>query len=401
MPCIAGQYRREGRGFRAEGERPGRIGRCAGGLASHAAGWASRRPGECSGWRCWSVGWGRAAANRSPKRRPIWAGSARSARAACDLYAATEGSDSAPGSRSRPFRTAQRLVRALRPEQTGCFRGGTYTFSRIKLVTPRITLAPYGDDAVTLEGEIKVLPAGAGSTIEGLKLNGASGTRQHRTEDLRRRGDSARQRDHQRPHEHLRLGVAVVLGPPAAGRDHRAQPHPRLRAAARPPTRTMASTSPRPATRVIRDNWIYDNADRGIQLYPDADGSTITGNVIDSNGEGIVFAGDGPDVSSDNLVDRQRDLQLESRLERLFQHRGRARRGQRASATTASGRATPCPTSTPTAASSPRRRTSSRTRTRWSIRATPIADAHDYTLSPESECPLARRPGLPALGGAG
>jgi nitrous oxidase accessory protein NosD len=53
---------------------------------------------------------------------------------------------------------------------------------------------------------------------------------------------------------------------------------------------------------VIRDNWIYDNTDRGIQLYPDADGSTITGNVIDSNGEGIVFAGTESDVSSDNVV---------------------------------------------------------------------------------------------------
>ena len=38
---------------------------------------------------------------------------------------------------------------------------------------------------------------------------------------------------------------------------------------------------------LIRDNWIYDNADRGIQLYPDAQrhrGSR--GNVIDGNGAG-------------------------------------------------------------------------------------------------------------------
>ena len=69
---------------------------------------------------------------------------------------------------------------------------------------------------------------------------------------------------------------------------------------------------------VIRDNWIYDNADRGVQLYPDADGTPITGNVIDSNGEGIVFAGTGAEVSSNNLVDRQRDLELEAGLERLL-----------------------------------------------------------------------------------
>ena len=54
---------------------------------------------------------------------------------------------------------------------------------------------------------------------------------------------------------------------------------------------------------VIRDNWIYDNADRGVQLYPDAQHSRVIGNVIDSNGEGIVFSGAGSEVSSHNLVE--------------------------------------------------------------------------------------------------
>ncbi|MDX6726897.1 MAG: hypothetical protein QOK49_1702, partial [Baekduia sp.] len=50
-------------------------------------------------------------------------------------------------------------------------------------------------------------------------------------------------------------------------------------------------------TRII-DNVIYDNADRGIQLYPDAQHTVITGNVIDGNGEGIIFSGDGSTSSS-------------------------------------------------------------------------------------------------------
>ena len=41
----------------------------------------------------------------------------------------------------------------------------------------------------------------------------------------------------------------------------------------------------------IVDNLIYDNADRGIQLYPDAQGTLIQGNVIDGNGQGILFSG--------------------------------------------------------------------------------------------------------------
>ena len=40
----------------------------------------------------------------------------------------------------------------------------------------------------------------------------------------------------------------------------------------------------------ITDNWIYDNADRGVQLFPDAQRSYVARNVIDGNGEGVVFA---------------------------------------------------------------------------------------------------------------
>jgi parallel beta-helix repeat protein len=41
---------------------------------------------------------------------------------------------------------------------------------------------------------------------------------------------------------------------------------------------------------VIRGNAIYDNADRGIQFYPNAKDSLATNNVIDGNGEGVIFS---------------------------------------------------------------------------------------------------------------
>lgn len=52
----------------------------------------------------------------------------------------------------------------------------------------------------------------------------------------------------------------------------------------------------------ILDNVIYDNADRGIQLYWNAQRTTIAGNIIDHNGEGILIAGDASSASSDNLI---------------------------------------------------------------------------------------------------
>jgi parallel beta-helix repeat protein len=54
---------------------------------------------------------------------------------------------------------------------------------------------------------------------------------------------------------------------------------------------------------VIRNNLIYDNADRGIQLYPRAYGTRVVRNVIDHNGEGIIFgnSSDGTLVK-DNVI---------------------------------------------------------------------------------------------------
>jgi parallel beta-helix repeat protein len=52
----------------------------------------------------------------------------------------------------------------------------------------------------------------------------------------------------------------------------------------------------------ITNNYIYDNGDRGIQLYPDADGILIEHNVIDGNGEGIGIGGNHGHTSDGNVV---------------------------------------------------------------------------------------------------
>ena len=58
-----------------------------------------------------------------------------------------------------------------------------------------------------------------------------------------------------------------------------------------------------PTTRVI-GNWVYDNADRGIQLFPDADGTRVAGNVVDGNGQGVMVAGDKTATSDRNLIEQ-------------------------------------------------------------------------------------------------
>jgi len=54
---------------------------------------------------------------------------------------------------------------------------------------------------------------------------------------------------------------------------------------------------------VVTNNVIYNNGGFGIQLYPDAQHSQVTKNVIDGNGLGsILFAGEDTSPSSDNTV---------------------------------------------------------------------------------------------------
>src|SRR5688572_7132335 len=44
----------------------------------------------------------------------------------CARYASPSGSDRNPGTRARPFQTAQRLARSLRAGEAGCLRRGRY-----------------------------------------------------------------------------------------------------------------------------------------------------------------------------------------------------------------------------------------------------------------------------------
>lgn len=58
---------------------------------------------------------------------------------------------------------------------------------------------------------------------------------------------------------------------------------------------------------VIRDNLIYDNADRGVQLYPEAEGTRIVRNVIDDNGEGVIFGSRSDHtLVKDNIISNSR-----------------------------------------------------------------------------------------------
>jgi parallel beta-helix repeat protein len=196
-----------------------------------------------------------------------------------------------------PADSASDVVNSLQTGQTACFRAGTYAFSRLGVDQRNITLAPYRSQDVTLKGEIKVRPGGAGSTIRGMTLDGRGGASRIGPRIYASRVTLL---NNEITNHHTSICVQIGRyydGPPPQGVRI---VHNMIHDCGELPTTNKDHGIYVSEARgtVIRDNWIYDNVDRGIQLYPDADGSRITGNVIVKNGDGMVIN----ESSSDNQI---------------------------------------------------------------------------------------------------
>jgi hypothetical protein len=227
--------------------------------------------------------------------------SAAGSEARCDRFAAPGGSDRNPGTRSLPYRTPQKLASSLGDGRTGCLRGGTYRFSELVLTRPRITLRPYSSNLVRLRGAIKLKPTARGSTIRGMTLNG-------------RVGESSIGPKIYADHVILRGNVITNWHTSTCVHVSRFYDRPAPRGVVIK-RNLIHHCGELPSTNknhgiyvseakdtVIRDNWIYDNADRGIQLYPNADDSKVVGNVIAGNGDGMVISGSGSNVADRNAI---------------------------------------------------------------------------------------------------
>jgi parallel beta-helix repeat protein len=197
-------------------------------------------------------------------------------------------------------RAAQELVDSLSRGQTGCLREGLYE-ENVRISRPGITLTRYAEEKATLKGRLWVAEGADDVTVEGLYLEGTNpGLLPSPT--INADGVTFRRNDVTNNHHSICFG----LGHPDYGRAegtkiefNRIHDCGRLPATNHDHGIYLTSAS----NTLIRGNWIYDNADRGIQLYPDAQNTTITGNVIDGNGQGIIFSGEFGLVSDGNVVE--------------------------------------------------------------------------------------------------
>lgn len=223
---------------------------------------------------------------------------AASAASPCDLVAAPNGADSAAGTEAAPLRTATELLAELQSGQTGCLREGTYVDRQFLVKTPGVTLTSFPGERATLRGQLRFNVGATASVAENLDLDGRN------VDDLLGPliyADDVVLRGNDITNEHTAICVHVD--------DYSNAPPPRGVVIE---SNVIHDCGRLPATNhehgvyignargtVVRGNVIYGNADRGVQLYPDADDSIVTGNVIDGNGQGVIFGG-GPSSSSDN-----------------------------------------------------------------------------------------------------
>jgi Right handed beta helix region len=227
----------------------------------------------------------------------------------CSRVAAPYGSDRASGTLRAPFRTVQRLVNSLRPGQTGCVREGTYVapvrIARGGRRGARLTLTAYPGETATIVGHFEIVEGADYVTVTGLRLDGANPGRlpspmvdaNHATfsyDDVTN--------DH--------TGICFGIGNPTWGwATDTLITHDRVHDCGQLPgdNRQHGFYIGAATGTTIEWSLIYSNAARGIQLYPDAQHTTIDHNIIDGNGEGIMISGEGGVASSytnvfDNIV---------------------------------------------------------------------------------------------------
>ena len=214
----------------------------------------------------------------------------------CDAVASPSGSDSAPGTVDQPVRTAMRLLDVVPSGGTACLRAGTYSQDdEIKISASNVTLTSYPGETATLKGRLWI--AGDNVTVTGLALDGVSSSRLPSPSIS---GDHDVLSDNDITNDNTSICVslgALDYGIPNGTLIENNRIHDCGR---RPATNQDHGIYVAYARNTeITGNYIFDNADRGIQLYPDAQDTHVAHNIIDGNGEGVIFGGD----SSGNTIE--------------------------------------------------------------------------------------------------
>lgn len=234
----------------------------------------------------------------------------------CNFYASPGGSDSGNGSWTNPFADVQQLIDSLEPGETGCLKAGTYTDldNNVKFESggesdeKRITLQAAPGEPATINARLYIPDGSDYITIRNLVLDGSrapecnAGDMCDILPSVVVNGDYAVFEYN----EVTNRNKAICFNVGASGEMSNGTliKHNKIHGCGRLPRTNHDHGIYLNHSRnmLITGNWIYSNADRGIQLRIDADHTLIEHNVIDSNGVGILFSGDYGTASDYNIV---------------------------------------------------------------------------------------------------
>lgn len=216
---------------------------------------------------------------------------------------------------THPGAGLQRFVGHLRPGDIGCLKAGSYEIRRLILSAAGRADAPIvlrsldPKHPATLHGVVWLSGSGSYWIVEDLRIDGrnrwnlpspiVNGSHSiWRRLDVTNRGSG----DGAQPYGGaicFNVGSTDHYGPATATTIEQSRIHDCGVSNNHNHGIYVSATR---GTTVIRDNWIYRNGDRGVQLYPAAEHVLVTRNVIDSNGSGVIFSGTGALTSNNNVV---------------------------------------------------------------------------------------------------
>jgi parallel beta-helix repeat protein len=197
---------------------------------------------------------------------------------------------------SGPITTPAGLISALSAGQTGCFRAGTYGNQSTEItVNKDVTLQSYPGESATLIGRMVIPGTGSGATIRDLVLKGLStGHNPSPTingSNVTIADNDISHRDPANPSVNAGICVSPATWNGASG-DNAIIERNRIHDCGKLPAGNhdhgIYITDADGV--IIRNNVIFDNADRGIQLYPDATNTQVYNNTVDGNGQGIIIS---------------------------------------------------------------------------------------------------------------
>jgi hypothetical protein len=196
----------------------------------------------------------------------------------------------------------QRLVDGLEPGTTRCIGPGVYegdvVIRRGGTADEPVTLRAFPPRSATIRGQLRIADGADFVRIEGFRLTGPeSGERPSPLVN----GDDARFSGND---VSSAVDSCFVLGDKHWGVAERtAIVRNRIHHCGVAGTNKDHGVYVRQAVdTLVEDNVIERNPDRGVQLFPNADRTLVRGNLIDRNGEGVIFSGDSVDTSDHNRV---------------------------------------------------------------------------------------------------